>query len=268
MHASVLKLLTVYLRCFLACVTLALCLGPRMLSGKEISVQDVSVATVDRQVPIRLFPSAEDGPHPAIVLLHGGSGYHAYPHLYASYATALAAHGYNVYAVMYYDEADEDTLRTLEPAGRQAWYARRLPRWINTVRETLGYIAQQPATDAHRLGLLGFSQGGSIAVGVAGLDHRIRALGVVYGWMPAAVRGTMERLPPTLILHGDADTAVGVKEAYALESFLKQRAIAYEMKIYVGGRHGFDANPISLYAQDARQRTLDFFDARLMRRVQ
>jgi fermentation-respiration switch protein FrsA (DUF1100 family) len=207
-------------RQLLAYAILVLCLAPVVLYGQEISVKEVSFVTAERNVLTRLFASPNDGPHPAIVLLHGRSGYLAQHRLYDG--------------------------------------------WIVMVRETIGYVAQQPTTDAHRIGLLGFSNGGFIAVGAAGFDSRIGAVVEVYGGMPSALRDRVERLPPTLILHGDADTALRVDEAYALARFLQQRAIAHAIQIYPGGPHGFDADPTSSYARDAQERTLDFFNTRVV----
>ena len=235
-----------------------------VLYGEEISVKEVAFATAERTVLLRLFASTDDGPQPAIVLLHGGRGYRAQHHLYDRYATMLAAHGYNAYVALYYDAADERVMSAPDRAGRLATFQRRLHSWIATVRESIDHVAQQPTTDARRLGLLGFSNGGFLAIGAAGFGSRISAVVEVYGGMPSALGDRIEHLPPTLILHGDADTVVPVDEAYALARFLQQRAIAYAMHIYPGGQHGFDADPTSSYARDAQERTLNFFDTHLV----
>jgi carboxymethylenebutenolidase len=244
--------------------TWALCRAPLILDGQELTVTEVSFATAERHVVMRRFATPDDGPHPTILLLHARSGYLAQQHLYDRYATMLATHGYNVYVVMYYDAADECAMRTPDRAERLPIFQRRLPSWITTVRESIGYVARQPTTDARRIGVLGFSNGGFLAVGTAGLNRRIGAVVVIYGGMPSALRARIERLPPTMILHGAADTVVRVEEAYALAQFLQQRAIDYAIHIYPGGPHGFDADPTSAYAQDAQERTLDFFKTRLV----
>jgi carboxymethylenebutenolidase len=83
--------------------------------------------------------------------------------------------------------------------------------------------------------------------------------------MPSALSGGITRLPPTLILHGDADRVIGVEKAYALERFLQQHSIAHAIHIYPGAVHGFDGDPASPDARDAERRTADFFDAQLKR---
>ena len=89
-----------------ASATLALCLVPMLLSGQELAVNEVAFATAERRVLMRLLAEPDDGPTPAIVPLHGGSSSLAQHHLYDSYATVLAAHGYPVDAVLSYDAAD------------------------------------------------------------------------------------------------------------------------------------------------------------------
>jgi carboxymethylenebutenolidase len=64
----------------------------------------------------------------------------------------------------------------------------------------------------------------------------------------------MRRLCPVLILHGEADSIVPVKEAYDLQSLLEKKGIPYEIKIYPGAGHGFENDTW----HDAGIRTLQF----------
>jgi len=212
---------------------------------------------------IRIASAAGSTRHPAILLLHGRGGYAAGKDFYDRYASHLASHGYDVYAVQYYDAADERIMESPDRSTRQDRFGRRLRGWIATVREGIGYVSRQPTTDAHKIGLIGFSNGALIAVGSAGLDRRVGAVVELYGAMPSALSGEITRLPPTLILHGDADEVIGVEKAYSLERFLRQRSIPYAIHIYPGADHGFDADPASPEAQDAEQRAVKFFDAQL-----
>ncbi len=168
-----------------------------------------------------------------------------------------------MYALMYYDKADERAMSARGLSTHRETYHRRLSNWIAVVNQAVGYIAKEPSTDPRRIGVLGFSQGAFIAVAAAGLNPSIGAVVEVYGGMPQEVRDRIERLPPTLILHGDADTLVPVGEAYALEAFLRRYSVEYEIRIYPGARHGFDSKQEDPNAQDARKRTLDFFNAEL-----
>ncbi len=132
------------------------------------------------------------------------------------------------------------------------------------MRAAIGFVATQADTDPRRIGLVGFSGGGFVAVGTAGLDERIGAVVVIYGGMPSALSEKIKRLPPTLILHGDADTVVPVAQARTLERFLREHSVEHMIKIYPGVQHGFALQADTPFARDAQQRTLEFFDARLV----
>lgn len=66
-------------------------------------------------------------------------------------------------------------------------------------------------------------------------------------------------LPPTMIVHGDADKTVSVEEARTLEKLLQQHQRSYEMKIYAGQDHLFKSNRFGPDVRDAQDRTLAFF---------
>jgi carboxymethylenebutenolidase len=60
-----------------------------------------------------------------------------------------------------------------------------------------------------------------------------------FGFAPRSLGG---RLPPTLVLHGDADRVVPVSNAYAIQSALRARGTPHEVMIYPGEGHGFSGS--------------------------
>ena len=82
-----------------------------------------------------------------------------------------------------------------------------------------------------------------------------------YGGLPEWEELDLNRLPPVLILHGDADRNVRVEEAYKLEQALRASGVSYEMHIYAGAGHGFRGED----RDDAIKRTLDFFESHVKR---
>lgn len=214
---------------------------------------------------IRIASAGDSTRHPVILLLHGRAGFQAGRDVYSRYADRLASHGYDVYAVQYHDASDQRIMASADRPARQARLQRRLRAWINTVRAAIGHVSRQPTTDARKIGLLGFSNGALLAIGTAGLDRRVGAVVELYGAMPSASSGTITRLPPTLILHGEADRAIGVERAYELQRFLQQHSIPHAIHIYPGADHAFDADPQGPHTRDAEWRTADFFDAQLKR---
>ena len=85
---------------------------------------------------------------------------------------------------------------------------------------------------------------------------RISAVVEYFGGLPELLAANLEKMPPVLILHGDADQVVPVKEAESLERRLKEKEIPFEVKIYPGQGHGF----VGKDALDASRRTLSFLD--------
>lgn len=214
---------------------------------------------------IRIASAGDSAQHPVILLLPGRGGYPAGRDVYNRYADRLASHGYDVYAVQYHDATDERIMHSRDRSARQDRFRQRLRPWIATVRAAIGYVAQLPTTDPTRIGLLGYSNGAILAIGTAGLDRRVGAVVELYGAMPSALSGSITRLPPTLILQGDADQVNPVERAYALQRFLQQRSIVHAIHMYPGADHAFDADPASPDARDAEWRTAAFFDAQLKR---
>ena len=93
--------------------------------------------------------------------------------------------------------------------------------------------------DTKRIALLGFSLGGFLATALAAQDKRISAVVEVAGGLPKYGIPKVEQLPPTLILHGDADNRVPVTEAHDLETVLKRLGTPYEKEILEGQGHFF-----------------------------
>lgn len=113
--------------------------------------------------------------------------------------------------------------------------------------------------DRKRIALVGFSLGACLALSVAAQDTApIAAVVDWFGKLPAELRQRCKRPPPTLIVHGDADKTVPVREAEAIESLLKENQLAYEIKIYTKQEHLFKTEPFGADACDARKRTLAF----------
>jgi dipeptidyl aminopeptidase/acylaminoacyl peptidase len=187
---------------------------------------------------------------PAVVLLHGGDGM-SNPERYRFGARALAAAGYHVVIVHYFDRTG---------TKRANWGSLRedAPLWLGAVRDALGFVAARPGVDAQRLAIVGFSLGASLALAAAADDPRIKAVVDVVGPLPAGAE-TARRTPPVLILHGARDRIVPVDNAHRLEALLKARGVPYEITIYPDEGHGFSM-PTQI---DAAGRILAFLERHL-----
>ncbi len=198
--------------------------------------------------PIRLdayLPKTLDNPVPAVVALHGAGGNVSGMDRYAS---ALAAQGFAVYVLHYFD-------RTGTESADKPTIMRNFPLWMKTLWDAISFVETQPQVDRERIALLGFSLGAYLSLANSAMDHRVRAVVEFFGGMPKEMNLFMRRLCPVLILHGETDQTIPVEEAYQLQKLLEKKGIPYEIKIYPGAGHGFEDEIIW---RDAGLRSLEF----------
>ncbi|WP_456684399.1 dienelactone hydrolase family protein [Bradyrhizobium sp. P5_C11_2] len=188
---------------------------------------------------------------PAVLLLHGADGL-TFAAGYHLAARTIAALGYHVAFVHYLDRTGD----------RRVAYTRLrqdFPLWAETVRDAVVWLADQPDTDAQRLGIVGISLGAALALTTAAAEPRVRAIVDYFGPLPEELKRERPRLPPTLILHGSADAIVPVSHARGLEQLLQEQGTAHEIRIYEGQGHGL-SGPAQL---DAATRVAGFLGQHL-----
>ena len=197
--------------------------------------------------PIRIdaYLPESAGAFPAVIALYGSGG--GVSGMEQS-ASLLAAQGFAVYVLHYFDRTG-----TTQALDKQT-ISRNFLAWGKTVWDAISYVERQPQVDVDRIGLLGFSLGAYLALSVASVDSRVKAVVEFFGGMPKEMKFFMRCLCPVLILHGDADPTVPVEEAYHLQKLLEKKEIPYEIQIYPGAGHGFQSE----VWQDAGMRTLHF----------
>lgn len=207
-----------------------------------------------KKVVVERFEPQAPGPHPAIVVLHGANGVDDHPQtMLRERARELARAGYIAFIPHYFDR----TGTNLKNATRNRQY---FQVWMETVRDAVTYAASQPAVDRRRIGLLGYSLGAHVAVSESAFDTRIGAVVEYAGGLLPDLADQLERTPPILILHGDADRIVPVAEAQKLAALLEFRQLPYEVAIYKGAGHSLTGDD----GADAWKKTLAFFRARLV----
>ena len=208
-----------------------------------------------REFIVDVFAPNSPGKHPAVVVVHGhggvGEGKRSGSH---GLARHLARAGYVALVPHYFGGLKPDS-----KDGRKN--ARSFAVWERTVSDAVGSAARRPDVDPKRIGLLGSSLGSWVSLSVAARDRRVSAVVENFGGWPAWEELNPARLPPVLILHGDADRNVPVEEAYRLEQIVQEVGVPCEMHIFAGAGHGFRGDD----GEDARRRTVDFFDTHLKR---
>ena len=243
------------------------------------------------RIAVERYEPAGAGKYPAILLLPAIDGPDkAHGDLYRRAARRYADKGYVVLLVNYFDRtpATPDERKALResffrhakglttPAEEKVLDA-HLRAWMGAVADAAKYARNLPNVNGDHVGLVGFSLGAYLALASAA-DKDLHASAVVelFGGLPRSLRDKAGNLPPTLILHGDADTVVPVTEAYALRRLLRKAKRVCEFQVYPEAGHVFsdpddegqESKPLSWEAllriqkqvQDADERIAAFLE--------
>jgi dipeptidyl aminopeptidase/acylaminoacyl peptidase len=220
----------------------------------------VAIELEDITIGARYYPSTTRQAAPAVVLLHGWS----WPDNDPSMGLVAVAHefqhaGYTVLV---------PTMRGWRPTGGADDCA---DKQVHDVLQALKWLGRQPEADADRLFLLGFSQGGQVALlaashnapvqavaafapvvdpeswgelsNVAGIrDYVMEECGGPEGWQARTVIARINQLQqPLLLVHGDADKRVPTQQSVALYRKLDAIGHPVQLKLIPGAGHDQDA---------------------------
>jgi carboxymethylenebutenolidase len=198
-----------------------------------------------KQIQLEHYACTRARPSPAILLIHGSGGPLRGLDPFAQQAAGMGVH---VFVPHYFERTGHNWV---SPNVIQNHFV----EWLETLRDGVSYIAEQPGVDPERIALLGFSLGGFLSLALAAQEPRIAAVAELFGGLPEHFVQAAAKLPPVLILHGARDTTVPVAEAEKLEALLKQHNVPHEMKIYSDQGHHFTG----LAQLDAMRRVVMFF---------
>ena len=222
--------------------------------ASEIAVTEVRVPAGERTITARLYAAPGDQKRPTVIIVHGASGIDAFAGAYDGYARLLAQSGIDTLLPTYYTSEELAAVRS----GDQGCMPDcRYESWARLLISVIDAAIARKGTSG-KIGLLGFSRGGYLAVETAALDPRISALVVFYGGIPPAMRGHLTHLPPLLALHGEADRNVPISEGRMLVEQAKAIGGRAELVAYQDADHGFDFVEHAPAAEDARARAIRF----------
>ena len=223
--------------------------------GGKPKVETATFKSGGKSVAVEYSKPTKPGKHPAVVLLHAVDGIDAtWGPLYRDLAAEYAGRGYVVVLVHYFDRTDPDKKeragyrdlfvnhfnRKETPRKEQERMTALFGAWGEAVRDAVAYARSRPEVDRDRVGLVGFSLGASLALAAAAEhDLKLACLVELFGALPHEHRGRVRELPPTLVIHGDADAVVPVEEAYLLAGLLVARKQRPEVEVLAGAEHMF-----------------------------
>lgn len=235
---------------FLAFVTLP-------LYGQTLHPTTGSFSSGGKAITIERFDPPGKGLHTAVLLVHGSGGAGGDLRTFGLFE-ALTSAGYSVFLPHYFDGEGD-----WRPGEVKQFFG-----YIRTLNDAAQYAVSQPNIRPGEIGLVGFSLGGYLVVGLAEeeLSHpppkpppTIKVVVEMFGGIPQFAISRMTSMPPILILHGEDDDTVPVAQAHELSALLDQKKLPYEIKIYPGQGHGFSGAALT----DSFQRTTAFLKAHL-----
>ena len=222
-------------------------------AGMAVAQQRVTIATGDvSRSPHPLvawtFMPSGPGPHPAVVMLHGCGGAYAKDGRlnarHRMWGEYLASHGYLALMLDSFTSRGVKELCTQRMAERTLRPAER----AGDAFAALAWLAKRPDVDARRIGLLGWSHGGSTVLEtvdqVPPAEPRFSAAIAFYpGCTPKAREGArFHPRAPLLMLVGEADDWTPPEPCKQLAAKAKGHGESVEIVSYPDTYHDFD-NP-------------------------
>jgi dienelactone hydrolase len=212
-------------------------------------------------VTLDVFPETSAGKHPTVLILHGSFGLMPqYKADIVSFADALLTQGISS-TMPYYLQST----KTEPGIGVLKLIAGNRLTWRQACSDALTVMAGDDRFDITRLGILGFSLGGHLALSLA-MDPPagINLKCVVDFFGPTqSLEPHWSKMPPVLVFHGSADTLVYPSESEHLVAQLervgKKKGRDYFYEPSPGETHGFKGAELT----KSRDATVDFFKKRL-----
>src|SRR6516165_4270618 len=158
-----------------------LALLPAASFGGSEKQQPAHFDSGGKKVAVEIYAPAGDGKHPALLLLHGVDGLGApEAKMYRDLASTYSGRGYVILLVHYFDRTgatkeDHDEYRELfvnyftrKATPKAVDRTKELvAAWAETVRDGVTHVRTLSRVDGDRIGLVGFSLGGTLALTAA-----------------------------------------------------------------------------------------------------
>ena len=200
--------------------------------------KQISYPAGDTNVPGILYLPDDQAACAAVIVLHGSDGFKSNHEMIAR---KLAEEGFTALALTWFGGA----------SPRSQWSEVR----AEDILQAVVFLEQLPTVDTNKLGLIGFSRGGGLALIMAALIPKTKAAVNYFGL--TAWKGGLEEfghLPlnesepldfirklrcPVLSFHGEMDAVVPVDNTIELDTACKKYGVDHRYLLYPGVNHSF-----------------------------
>lgn len=200
----------------------------------------------------------DSSPHRAIIAIHEWWGLTTWV---KSQASNLARNGYVVLALDLY----HGKVTSISSQARKLKRNLPLDQAIGEMKAAFTYLACRADVDPKRIGALGWSMGGGLALQLAIHESRLAACVVNYGALATKLADIEKINASTLGIFGALDRGIPPNKVRAFEKRMNAAKKLVEITIYEGAGHAFE-NPTNILqfrpkaATDAWLRTLTFLN--------
>jgi len=237
-----------------------------------LTVTEGKVPSGDFEVPIYEAHPTAAGRYPAVVIIPGMFGMEEF---FKDVTRRLAKEGF--LGITFEPYAREGGVLHLSDPEAVGKVVNPVPdaRVMGDLEAILTYVKQHRAARSDRIGVTGFSRGGTYTLLFAARSPEVKAALVWYGQIrlpkPPGVRtaGPLDVAAqinsPVMGLYGEADASIPVADVKEMEAVLKASGKTAEFVVYPGAPHGFargDRPPMyrAEAAKDAWNRCLAWFN--------
>jgi dienelactone hydrolase len=190
------------------------------------------------------LPNGANGPVPAMILKHGSAGLAgAQGDNIHKWARSLNDWGIAAFVV------DSFTPRGIGESASDQSKLRSLADLADSFA-ALKVLGSDPRIDSGRIGIIGWSRGGAVAMEtalesarlavLASTDPKFAAHVVFYGMAEPQYRDTATDRAPMLFLHGDSDNLVPVGPTREFADWIQTQGNPVTFQTYPGVYHDFD----------------------------
>jgi dienelactone hydrolase len=170
----------------------------------------------------------------AVVVLHGCGGFSTFDHRIVS---TLPRYGIATF--------DVDYFALTPPLGKKGFCDRSgrsgdpFPTWVRIAVDAAAKLKQLP--DVRRVGIVGWSLGGGVAVRAAVGQPNGRPFQALVGFSTGSfgAESVASQLPPTMLLSGGSTDAIPLQETLPLYRALRAAHVPSELYVYPHGSHNW-----------------------------